>query len=90
MVWCQEEILLLDVIQEPLGEEGDASTAPLQCFDTTNRDQRQNESVLVYQHSPMTAGKALERHPNGLWLVLSSKVSLVRSLGAQTSAAHCG
>lgn len=47
-VWCQEEILLLGIIQEPLGEEGFASTAPLQCCGTTNRDQRQNVSVLIY------------------------------------------
>lgn len=76
MVWCQEEILLLDVIQEPLGEEGDASTAPLQCFDTTNRDQRQNESVLVYQHSPMTAGKLWSGIQTGCGLCCPAKCPL--------------
>ena len=56
--WCQEEILLLYIIQDPLGEKGDASLAPLQCFGTANYGQRQNESVLVYQLPPMTVGKA--------------------------------
>lgn len=56
--WCQEEILLLCIIQDPLGEKGDASLAPLQCFGTANHGQRQNESVLLYQLPPVTVGKA--------------------------------
>jgi len=56
--WCQKEILLLYIIQDPSGEKGDASPAPLQCFGTANHGQRQNESILDYQLPPMTAGKA--------------------------------
>lgn len=56
--WSQEEILLLYIIQDLLGKKDDASPAPLQHFGTANHGQRQNESILLYQLSPMTEGKA--------------------------------
>lgn len=63
----------LYVILDFLGEKGDSSLAPPQCFGTANHGQRQNESVLIYQ-------KPLELCPKAFWLVFPVKCPLCNPL----------